>query len=171
MHQLNRNRRILKVLICTLMVGMLAGLAACGAGTTGVIVQGSENVTAVASPTCPGAQADSSQSCSPAPASKGILIGEVVAGPTCPVDTAEQPCPPRAVPNRPVFIETLGGTVVMRVTTDQQGRFQITLAPGTYRVLVPQDGKPFPTQDTPQQVTVIAGQTMQVVIELDTGIR
>jgi hypothetical protein len=75
------------------------------------------------------------------------------------------------VPNRLVVIETPGGTLVTRITTDQQGRFRITLAPGTYRVLVPQDGNPFPTQRTPQQVTVIAGQTMQVLIELDTGIR
>jgi hypothetical protein len=59
----------------------------------------------------------------------------------------------------------------MRVTTDQQGRFRITLAPGTYQVLVPPDGNPFPIQRTPQPVTVIAGQTMQVQIELDTGIR
>src|SRR5215467_9391756 len=149
MHQLNGHRRVWRVLSCSLIVGMLAGFAACGPETTGVIPQGSENATAVASPTCPGAQAHSSQMCSPAPASKGILIGEVVAGPTCPVATAEQPCPPRSVPNRAVLIETPGGTVVMRVTTDQQGRFRITLAPGTYRVFVPQDGNPFPIQGTP----------------------
>jgi hypothetical protein len=171
MHQQNGHRRVWQVLSCSLMVGMLVGLAACAPGNTGIIPQGSANATVVASPTCPGAQANSSQLCSPAPASRGILIGSVVAGPTCPVDTAEQPCPPRSVPNRLILIETPGGTVVMRVTTDQQGRFRVTLAPGTYRVLVPQDGHPFPTQRTPQQVRVIAGQTMQVLIELDTGIR
>ena len=153
------------------MVGILVGLAACGPGNSGVMSPGSANATVVASPTCPGAQADSGQLCSPASASKGILIGEVVAGPTCPVATAEQPCPPRAVPNRLIMIETLSGAIVMKVTTDQHGRFRIMLAPGTYRVLVPPDGNPFPTQRTPQQVTVIAGQTMQVLIELDTGIR
>jgi hypothetical protein len=75
------------------------------------------------------------------------------------------------VPNRLILIETPGGTIVMRVTTDQQGRFRIRLAPGTYRVLVPPNGTLFPVQRTPQQVTVIAGEARQVLIELDTGIR
>jgi hypothetical protein len=171
MHQQNGHHRVWQVLSCTLMVDMLVGLAACTPGNTGVIPQGSASATVVASPTCPGAQADSSQLCSPAPTSRGILIGKVVAGPTCPVEAAEQPCPPRSVPNRLVLIETPGGAIVMRVTTDQQGQFRVTLAPGTYRVLVPQDGTRFPIQRTPQQVTVVAGQTMQVLVELDTGIR
>jgi hypothetical protein len=171
MPQRNGHRRLWQVLSCTLMVGTLVGLAACAPRSTGVIPQGGANATVVASPTCPGAQADSSQLCSPAPASNGILIGKVVAGPTCPVETAEQPCPPRSVPNHLVVIESPGGTIVMRVTTDQQGRFRVALAPGTYRVLVPPDGNRFPLQPTSQQVTVVAGQTMQVLVELDTGIR
>ena len=179
MHQQSGHRRIWQVLSCSLMAGILVGLAACAAGNAGVIppgsanatVVGSANATVVASPTCPGAQADSTQSCSPTSASTGILIGAVVAGPTCPVETAEQPCPPNAVPNRLILIETPGGTVVTRITTDQQGRFRVMLAPGTYQILVPQDSNPFPIQRTPQQVTVTAGQTMQVQIELDTGIR
>jgi hypothetical protein len=180
MHQQNRRHRVWQVLGCSLMVGLLVGLAACADGNTSVIilqgganptVVGGANPTVVASPTCPGAQAVSSQLCSSTPASKGILIGDVVAGPTCPVDNAEQPCPPHSVPNRLILIETPGGDLVMRITTDQQGRFRIMLAPGTYQVLVPPDSNPFPIQRSPQQVTVIAGQTMQVQIELDTGIR
>jgi hypothetical protein len=154
MHQQNGYHRVWQVLSCTLMVDMLVGLAACAPGNTGVIPQGSANATVAASPT-----------------SRGILIGKVVAGPTCPVEAAEQPCPPRSVPNRLVLIETPGGTIVIRVTTDQQGQFRVTLAPGIYRVLVPQDGTRFPIQRTPQQVTVVAGQTIQVLVELDTGIR
>ena len=172
MHQQSGHHpRIWQVLSCSLMVGMLVGLFACATGNTGVVPRGSANATVVASPTCPGGQAGSTQSCSPAPTSNGTLIGEVVAGPTCPVATAEQPCPPRAVPNRLILIETPGGAIVTRVTTDQQGRFRIMLAPGTYRVLVPLNGNPFPIQRTPQQVKVNAGQTMKVLIELDTGIR
>jgi hypothetical protein len=171
MYRQNEHRRVWQELSCTLIVAMLVGLAACATGNTGVMPQGSADATVEASPTCPGAQADSSQLCSPAPAATGILIGKVVAGPTCPVQTAEQPCPPRPVPNRLVLIETPGGTIVMRVTTDQQGQFRVTLAPGTYRVLVPQDGNVFPIQRTPQQATVVAGQSMTVLVELDTGIR
>jgi hypothetical protein len=171
MHQQNRRRRAWQVLSCTLMVDILVGLVACAPGNPGVIAQGDATVTVVASPTIPRAQPDSTQLSSPAPTSTGILIGNVVAGPTCPVETAEQPCPPRSLPNRLVLIETPGGTIVMRVTTDQQGQFRVTLAPGTYRVLVPSDSNRFPIQGTPQQVTVVAGQTMQMLVELDTGIR
>ena len=169
MQQQNRCRRVWLVLSFTLMVGMLVSLAACAPASTGVSPQGSLNATAVASPTCPGTQ--SNQPCSPEPTSKGILSGKVVAGPTCPVENAEQPCPPLPVPNRLVLIETAGGTIVMRVTTDQQGQFMVALEPGAYQVQVPQDGNRFPLQRTPQQVTVVAGQTEQVLVELDTGMR
>ena len=165
MQQPNRRRRVWLALGVTLIVGMLVGLAACTPGSQ----QGSLDATAAASPTCPAIP--SNQPCSPEPTSRGILSGKVVAGPTCPVENAEQPCPPRPVPNRLVLIETAGGTIVVRVTTDQQGQFMVTLAPGPYQVKVPPDGNPFPVQRTPQQVTVVAGQTVQVLIELDTGIR
>ena len=169
MQQQNWRRRVWLVLGFTLMVIMLVGLVACAPGSTGVIPQGAVNATVVASPTCPGGP--SNQPCSSEPTSKGTLSGTVVAGPTCPVENAEQPCPPRPVPNRLVLIETTGGTIVIRVTTDQQGHFRITLAPGTYQVQVPQEGNGFPIQRTLQQVKVVAGQTVQVLIELDTGIR
>lgn len=169
MQQQNRRRKVWLALSVTLMAGMLVSLAACAPGSAGVSQQGSLNATAVASPTCPGTP--SNQPCSPEPTSKGVLSGKVVAGPTCPVENAEQPCPPRPVPNRLVLIETAGGTIVVRVTTDQQGQFMVTLAPGPYQVKVPPDGNLFPVQRTPQEVTVVAGQTVQVLIELDTGIR
>jgi hypothetical protein len=170
MQQWNGHRIGWLVLTCSLMVDVLIGLAACAPGNIGSTLPGSAHATVVASPTCTGAQADS-RPCSSALASQGTLIVEVVAGPTCPVANAEQPCPPRPVPNRLILIETPARTTVMRVTTDQQGRFQITLAPGTYWVLVPRNGNPFPIQRAPQKVTVIAGHTLQVVVELDTGIR
>jgi hypothetical protein len=114
--------------------------------------------------------------CSPAPGSvsaqpQGTLSGTVVAGPTCPVERADQPCPPRPVPNRQVMIETASGTVVTRATTDQNGHFLVTLAPGTYEVRVPPGTSPFPIQRERQAVTIVAGQTVQIQIELDTGIR
>jgi hypothetical protein len=169
MQQPNRRRRVWLALSVTLMVGMLVSLAACTPGSAGVSPQRSFTATAAASSTCPGTP--SNQPCSPEPSAKGILSGKVVAGPTCPVENAEQPCPPRSVPNRLVLIETAGGTIVVRVTTDQQGQFEVTLAPGVYQVKVPPNGNPFPVQRTPQMVTVVAGQTVQVLIELDTGIR
>jgi hypothetical protein len=87
------------------------------------------------------------------------------------VERAEQPCPPKPVPNRVVLVETTKGSVITQVTTDQQGRFTIALPPGTYDLLVASVAGQFPIQRKPQQVTILAGQTQQVQIMLDTGIR
>lgn len=103
--------------------------------------------------------------------SQGTLDGVVEAGPTCPVESVTQPCPPKPVPNRAVLIETSGGSIVAKVTTDQQGRFVVNLAPGTYEIKVVPGITQYPIQRKPQEVTIVAGQTTQVKIELDTGIR
>ncbi|GEM_PF-941098 len=158
-------------LFSALLMGMLVSLAACAPDSgTGANPSGTVNATVAASPTCPAGQSCPPQPTSPA-STTGVLSGLVVAGPTCPVESVDNPCPPRPVPNRLVLIETIGGAVVSRATTDQQGQFMVTLAPGTYQVRVPQGESPFPIQRVVQQVTVIAGQTVQVKIELDTGIR
>lgn len=102
---------------------------------------------------------------------QGTLDGVVEAGPTCPVESVTQPCPPKPVPNRDVLIETSGGSLVAKVTTDQQGRFEVNLAPGTYELKVVPGITQYPIQRKPQVVTIVAGQTTQVKIELDTGIR
>jgi hypothetical protein len=103
---------------------------------------------------------------------QGTLVGKVVAAPTCPVERAEQPCQPVPVAHREVRIQTPGGTVVARVTTDAQGRFSATLAPGAYVVRVAiVRGQVGLRQLSPGDVTVRAGETTSVTIMLDTGIR
>jgi hypothetical protein len=103
---------------------------------------------------------------------EGTLMGTVVAGPTCPVERAENPCPPKPVPNREVRIETTGGTLAATVTTDGQGRFTVALAPGSYVVRVTMaPGLIGMRQTQVPRVQIVAGQTVHVQIELDTGIR
>jgi Carboxypeptidase regulatory-like domain len=106
------------------------------------------------------------------PGTQGTLSGDVVAGPTCPVERAEDPCPPRAVPNREVQILGTTGAVVATVTTDSKGRFSVALAPGTYTVTVPmKQGQIGMRQMSDIKASVVAGQITTVKIELDTGIR
>jgi Carboxypeptidase regulatory-like domain len=105
-------------------------------------------------------------------AAKGTLTGDVVAGPTCPVEQANNPCPPRPVTGRQVTIEDADGHAVTTTMTDGRGHFGVDLAPGAYTVqvaIVP--GAVGLRQVTPGQVTVAAGQTAYIKIELDTGIR
>ncbi len=103
---------------------------------------------------------------------QGTLVGDVVAGPTCPVESIEHPCPPKPVPDRRVTIQTPGGAVVTTTTTDANGHFSVTLPPGNYVIQVTVGpGLVGIRQVTPGNVTVVAGQTVSVKIELDTGIR
>ena len=102
---------------------------------------------------------------------QGTLTGDVVAGPTCPVQ-GETPCPPAPVTDRQVTIKTSSGAVAATATTDAQGHFSVSLAPGSYDVqvaIIP--GQIGMRQTTPGQVTIVSGQTTHLQIELDTGIR
>lgn len=102
----------------------------------------------------------------------GTLIGDVVAGPTCPVEQVGNPCPPRPVAGREVAIVDAEGHVVATTTTDERGHFSLTLSPGAYTVrvaIVP--GEVGMRQVTPGQVTIATGETVNVTIVLDTGIR
>jgi hypothetical protein len=102
----------------------------------------------------------------------GTLSGDVVAGPTCPVEQIDNPCPPKAVPNREVQILTKSGAVAAKTTTDAQGHFSVSLAPGDYVVAVTVvAGQVGMRQTTPGDVSVASGQSSYIKIELDTGIR
>jgi hypothetical protein len=101
-----------------------------------------------------------------------MLAGDVVAGPTCPVERAEDPCPPKAVPNREVQILGPNNAVAATATTDTNGHFSVQLAPGMYRVIVPaKQGQVGLRQLQNVTATITAGQATTVKIELDTGIR
>jgi hypothetical protein len=112
------------------------------------------------------------QNTSPTPTPHGRLTGVVVAGPSCPVEHAETPCPPKPVPSRKVTVKGSDGQVVAITTTDMLGHFSLDLEPGTYTVqvaIIP--GSVGLSQVTPGNVTITEGQTTNIQIELDTGIR
>jgi len=135
------------------------GLALALAGCASITVSGS----GATGTTTPGAGMSGTQ---------GTLAGDVVAGPTCPVERAEDPCPPRAVPNREVVILGSNNAVVATTTTDSKGHFSVALAPGSYTVSVPmQQGQIGMGQESDVKANVITGQVTTVKIMLDTGIR
>lgn len=102
----------------------------------------------------------------------GTISGVVVAGPTCPVEAIKDTCAPKAVPDRDVSIQTPAGVEVARAVTDANGHFAVRVAAGAYVVRVSAGpGMLGLDQVTPGDVTVRAGQTSEIQIELDTGIR
>ena len=135
------------------------GLALALAGCASITVSGS----GAAGTSTPGAGASGTQ---------GTLTGDVVAGPTCPVERAEDPCPPKAVPNREVEILGANNAVVATTTTDSKGHFSVALAPGAYTVTVPiKQGLIGMRQMSDVKANVTSGQVTTVKVELDTGIR
>jgi hypothetical protein len=112
----------------------------------------------------------------------GTIAGNVAAGPTCPVEQAENPCPNKPVTDRQVDIlasssATAGatpqpGNVVASTKTDANGNFSVNVPPGQYVVRVTAGpGMLGLRQETPGDVTVVANQTTTIAIVLDTGIR
>jgi hypothetical protein len=59
------------------------------------------------------------------------------------------------------------GKVVTKVTSGDDGRFQVDLAPGEY-TLAPQNGDPYPTAPS-MPVIVVAGQYTDVQVNYDNG--
>ena len=142
--------RLQCALLATMMLVLGSALAGCGVSTIGA---SATDVSTFSGPT-------------------GTIAGDVVAGPTCPVEQAENPCPPAVVKNREVDIQTPAGRTVATTTTDANGHFSVAVPPGAYIVHVKIEQRQVGMRQTsPGDVTVIANQTSTVHIELDTGIR
>jgi hypothetical protein len=103
------------------------------------------------------------------PADTGIE-GQVFIGPTCPVVQADNPCPDKAY-QATLTILNSAGRKITRFTTDDEGRFQVPLAPGNY-ILRPETpaGQPMPVA-AEQPFGVIEGQFTQLKVTFDSGIR
>lgn len=106
----------------------------------------------------------------PAPSTPSFgtgVYGYVTAGPTCPVEREDQPCPPHPVATV-VQARTASGVTVGSTETDSDGRYALDLAPGSYSLAVA--GPTWPRCPT-TPITVRAGSLVRVDISCDTGIR
>jgi hypothetical protein len=101
------------------------------------------------------------------------IRGTVLLGPTCPVESS--PGANDAVPCLTPYAATLvvldnEGVKVATVTSGDDGKFQIELAPGDY-VVTPESGTDSYPIAQPQSVTVSAGIYTEIEVNYDTGIR
>lgn len=112
--------------------------------------------------------------CGDDPAGPGLrttesdLVGRVLAGPTCPVETAGSPCPPAPVDDALVEL-VRGSEVVASTRTDAEGGFRLSAAAGSY-VARARSSSGLPSEST-TPVTLRAGAQTSVTLMLDTGIR
>jgi hypothetical protein len=96
------------------------------------------------------------------------VFGVVLAGPTCPVVTPEEPCPLRPVDAEISALDG-EGAIVASTRTDADGDYTLSLEPGDYR-LVADTGAALPFCD-PVTVSVPADRSVRADISCDTGIR
>jgi hypothetical protein len=115
-----------------------------------------------------GAQATATAASGAQGTAQGTIAGEVVAGPTCPVEPVDTPCPAKPVPHRELTVTAPPNTVVATVTTDDAGRFRVQVPPGNYIVHVKTGPGVGMRQVSSGAVTVRANQTSDLRIELDT---
>ena len=106
-------------------------------------------------------------------APKGTLQGQVTIGPICPVERPDQPCTPSpdAYAARKVLVfSSDGGTRVATVPLNETGYYRVDLDPGTYVVDINRVGIDR-SPDVPRTITLAAGETITLDIDIDTGIR
>jgi hypothetical protein len=96
------------------------------------------------------------------------IRGQALAGPQCPVEMANSPCPDLPWEGTIVATDT-GSGERFTATTDAEGRFELALEPGTYEVTI-DAGSDLPFAK-PQTVTVEDGTFAEVAVTVDTGIR
>ncbi|MFM2078610.1 MAG: hypothetical protein RJA49_2500 [Actinomycetota bacterium] len=100
----------------------------------------------------------------------GVVQGDVLAGPTCPVQTTDAAaCAPAPVAGSVEFWQ--GDTSTGEVSIREDGSFSVNVPVGTYTVKVvvtATNGFPVCKDST---LTVNADTTQQLHIECDTGIR
>lgn len=102
-----------------------------------------------------------------------ILHGTVSAGPVCPVERnpPDPACADRPVAGAVLVVLDATGGEVARVTSGADGRFQVELGPGAYR-LVPQPRQGLMGTAVPVAFQVEAGESpTPLAVSYDTGIR
>jgi hypothetical protein len=100
--------------------------------------------------------------------SGGGIAGTVLAGPQCPVERADSPCPDLPI-QATVVVSDPSGHVVTKVDSTAEGRFSVSVDPGTYTLTV--EGLAGIQSAKPVEVSVSEGRVARVTVLVDTGIR
>ena len=96
------------------------------------------------------------------------IRGQALSGPQCPVEVQGSPCPDLPYEGTVIATDT-ESSEEFTVETDAEGRFELSLEPGTYEVSIASESSP--PFAKPQAVTVEPGTFKEIVVSVDTGIR
>lgn len=103
----------------------------------------------------------------PTPIDSGVE-GQVFIGPLCPVVQIGQECPDQPY-QATLTVTNSKGREIVKVQTDEEGRFKIPLEPGEY-ILHPESPNVMPFAGE-QNFIVESGKYTQITINYDSGIR
>lgn len=114
-----------------------------------------------------------SQTSAPAQ-STGKLTGRVTIGPLRPVERIGEPTPtisPEVFAARSINVFAADGTtLVTNVKINPDGTYSVILPPGNYVVNIARTGIDR-ARNLPKPVTIVSGATVELDIDIDTGIR
>jgi hypothetical protein len=96
------------------------------------------------------------------------IRGRTFSGPHCPVETQGSACPDLHWEGTVVATDRQSGEA-FTVETDEDGRFELPLAPGTYEVSIQSESPP--PFAKPQTVVVQPDAFTEITVAVDTGIR
>jgi hypothetical protein len=100
----------------------------------------------------------------------GTIHGEVLLGPTCPVESIQSPCPGRPLAGVPVRVVDADGEVRASAVSDDRGAFTIDVTPGSYLLTASIEQDPARSVK-PVRVEVRAGEVVRSDVMVDSGIR
>lgn len=105
----------------------------------------------------------------PTPTDSGIT-GKALVGPMCPVMREGEGCPDQPY-QATITVSSLEDRRIVQFQTDEQGNFNVPLAPGEY-ILHPEtpEGVPFPFADD-QSFVILPGEFTRIIVLYDSGIR
>jgi hypothetical protein len=111
--------------------------------------------------------------CSNAPSEPGVLTGEVTIGPLVPVERpgVQYDIPCEVYEARKVMVyDSNHRKLVNQVDIDCNGHYQVELKAGIYVVDINRIGIDH-SSEVPTKVEIKSGETIQLDIDIDTGIR
>lgn len=104
-------------------------------------------------------------------APKGTVHGQVLLGPTCPVERIppDPACAPKPYKTTIIVLRAPSIASYKKVATDNLGRFTISLSPGMYTLRA--TGRSIYPRCTDKTIKVLAKKSLNIKIDCDTGIR
>ncbi|MGH8991883.1 MAG: hypothetical protein ACRDZ7_10205, partial [Acidimicrobiia bacterium] len=106
----------------------------------------------------------------PCPSGSGV-VGFVHAGPTCPVEQYENPCPPDYPVETTLRLLRPDGSVAAKGVTNPDGTFGIAVEPGKYQLVADNNGGFMPGGCPAVDVVVEPDRWARADMACDTGIR